>query len=496
MTLHQPARSSPAPTTDQADVERRRPPPPPRRSRRYRATTPRAARRLPRRGRRRDRGRQATRSSRPRVAESQPARGPASPARSAAPPASCGCSPASSAAATTSASGIDPALPDRDPLPRADIRQRMVPLGPVAVFGASNFPLAFSTAGGDTASALAAGCPVVVKGHPAHPRTGELVARAVTRAVADARPARRRLLVRAAVDGRHRARPGAGARPADQGRRLHRLPRRRARAGRGRRRPARADPGLRRDVVDQPGRRPPRRARRRRRRRARHGVRRLAHPRRRPVLHQPRPALPARPARPATRSSRPPARPSPRRPGSDHAHPRHRRGLRRTAPPRSATADGVRVVGAGHRRRRARPGPAASCEAAERSTAPCTDEVFGASGVVVRYADAEALLPHLSGLEGQLTATVHAHRRRHRGRRDGCCRSWSRRPAGSSSTAGPPASRWATPWSTAARSPPPPTPAPPRSAAWRSSASSARSPTRTCPPTCCPTPSATTTRGA
>ncbi len=79
---------------------------------------------------------------------------------------------------------IDPALPDREPLPRADIRQRRIPLGPVAVFGASNFPLAFSTAGGDTASALAAGCPVVVKGHPAHPRTGYLVARAVTRAVA------------------------------------------------------------------------------------------------------------------------------------------------------------------------------------------------------------------------------------------------------------------------------------------------------------------------
>lgn len=81
---------------------------------------------------------------------------------------------------------IDPAQPDRAPLPRADIRQRMVPLGPVAVFGASNFPLAFSTAGGDTASALAAGCPVVVKGHPAHPRAGVLVARAVTRAVAAA----------------------------------------------------------------------------------------------------------------------------------------------------------------------------------------------------------------------------------------------------------------------------------------------------------------------
>jgi 2,5-dioxopentanoate dehydrogenase len=81
---------------------------------------------------------------------------------------------------------IDPALPDRAPLPRADIRQRQVPLGPVAVFGASNFPLAFSTAGGDTASALAAGCPVVFKAHNAHPGTGELVGRAVADAVRDA----------------------------------------------------------------------------------------------------------------------------------------------------------------------------------------------------------------------------------------------------------------------------------------------------------------------
>ncbi|MBJ7339553.1 aldehyde dehydrogenase (NADP(+)) [Mycolicibacterium sp.] len=78
---------------------------------------------------------------------------------------------------------IDPARPDRAPLPRPDIRQREVPLGPVAVFGASNFPLAFSVAGGDTASALAAGCPVVVKAHDAHPGTSELVARAVTAAV-------------------------------------------------------------------------------------------------------------------------------------------------------------------------------------------------------------------------------------------------------------------------------------------------------------------------
>jgi 2,5-dioxopentanoate dehydrogenase len=80
---------------------------------------------------------------------------------------------------------VDPSLPDRMPMPRPDLRLRMIPLGPAAVFGASNFPLAFSTAGGDTASALAAGCPVVVKGHPAHPGTDALVAGAIRAAVAD-----------------------------------------------------------------------------------------------------------------------------------------------------------------------------------------------------------------------------------------------------------------------------------------------------------------------
>jgi NADP-dependent aldehyde dehydrogenase len=81
---------------------------------------------------------------------------------------------------------IDPAMPERKPLPRADLRAQMIPLGPVAVFGASNFPLAFSVAGGDTASALAAGCPVVAKSHPSHPGTSELVGRAIQKAVADA----------------------------------------------------------------------------------------------------------------------------------------------------------------------------------------------------------------------------------------------------------------------------------------------------------------------
>ncbi|GHA43896.1 dehydrogenase [Amylibacter ulvae] len=78
---------------------------------------------------------------------------------------------------------FDGALPDRAPLPRPDIRLMQRPIGPVAVFGASNFPLAFSTAGGDTAAALAAGCPVVVKGHSAHPGTGEIVAQAIDAAI-------------------------------------------------------------------------------------------------------------------------------------------------------------------------------------------------------------------------------------------------------------------------------------------------------------------------
>ena len=77
----------------------------------------------------------------------------------------------------------DEALPDRAPLPRPDLKMVQRPIGPVAVFGASNFPLAFSTAGGDTAAALAAGCPVVVKGHSAHPGTGEIVAEAIRAAV-------------------------------------------------------------------------------------------------------------------------------------------------------------------------------------------------------------------------------------------------------------------------------------------------------------------------
>ncbi len=77
---------------------------------------------------------------------------------------------------------IDTALPERTPLPRADLRRMLVAVGPVVVFGASNFPLAFSVAGGDTASAFAAGCPVIVKVHPAHPGTSALVGEAICKA--------------------------------------------------------------------------------------------------------------------------------------------------------------------------------------------------------------------------------------------------------------------------------------------------------------------------
>jgi len=77
---------------------------------------------------------------------------------------------------------IDTAQPDRAPVPKPDIRKMMIPLGPVVVFGASNFPLAYSTAGGDTAAALAAGCPVIIKSHPMHAGTSELVSSAIIKA--------------------------------------------------------------------------------------------------------------------------------------------------------------------------------------------------------------------------------------------------------------------------------------------------------------------------
>lgn len=78
---------------------------------------------------------------------------------------------------------VDTAIPDRTPGPKPDIRKMLVPIGPVVVFGAANFPLAYSTAGGDTISALAAGCPVIVKAHPAHAKTSQLITSAIEKAI-------------------------------------------------------------------------------------------------------------------------------------------------------------------------------------------------------------------------------------------------------------------------------------------------------------------------
>ena len=195
----------------------------------------------------------------------------------------------------------DTPLPDRTPLPRPDLRQRAVPVGPVAVFGASNFPLAFSVAGGDTASALAAGCPVIVKAHPAHPGTSELVGRAVQQAVAEhgLPDGTFSVLQGTTLRAGHRA----GRRAADPGRRLHRIAAGRPRAGRRSPAAARADPGLRRDVLGQPG-LPAARCPGRAGRRHRRGVCDLGDRVRRPALH---------PTRACLRPREPRDRPLPRR---------------------------------------------------------------------------------------------------------------------------------------------------------------------------------------
>ena len=129
----------------------------------------------------RRRSRPATESSRARTSRRR-CRASGSPASAAAPPVNCACSRRWCARARGSTRGSIARCHCARRCRRPDIRRMLIPIGPVAVFGASNFPLAFSVAGGDTASALAAGCPVVVKGHPAHPATSEIAARAIVAA--------------------------------------------------------------------------------------------------------------------------------------------------------------------------------------------------------------------------------------------------------------------------------------------------------------------------
>ncbi len=135
-------------------------------------------------------------------------------------------------------------LPDRQPLPKPDVRRMMQPVGPVVVFGASNFPFAISVAGTDTVSALGAGCPVVVKAHPGHPGTCEMIAGAIVKALEKTGHACRRVLHGAGQGQRHRPRARAASAHLRGG--VHRLAARRSGAVRCRGGAAESDSVLRR----------------------------------------------------------------------------------------------------------------------------------------------------------------------------------------------------------------------------------------------------------
>ncbi len=296
---------------------------------------------------------------------------------------------------------IDPALPDRTPLPRADIRQRMVPLGPVAVFGASNFPLAFSTAGGDTASALAAGCPVVVKGHPAHPVTGTLVARAITRAVeTSGLPAGTFSFVLGGIEtGQELVADPRITAVGFTGSRGGGLALVRAAAGRPVPIPVYAEMSSINPVVVLPGALDS------------HDTAAFAQAYVGSLTlgsgqFCTNPGLLFLPSgdegdaflRAAGEAVAAASGQTMLTEGIADAYRSGTAALR--------VADGVRVVAEGS----AAGGLAPAPQVVETTVLehPITDEVFGASGVVVRYDDVADLLPRLAGLEGQLTATVHA----------------------------------------------------------------------------------------
>ncbi|WP_210649440.1 aldehyde dehydrogenase (NADP(+)) [Nocardioides sp. SYSU D00065] len=300
---------------------------------------------------------------------------------------------------------IDPAMPDRAPLPRADIRQRMVPLGPVAVFGASNFPLAFSTAGGDTASALAAGCPVVVKGHPAHPVTGTLVARAITRAVErSGLPAGTFSFVLGGIEtGQELVADQRIAAVGFTGSRGGGLALVQAAAAREVPIPVYAEMSSINPVVVLPG--------------ALEGdVTALAEAYVASLVlgagqFCTNPGLLFLPSGEAGDAFLRAAGAAVQRasgapmltPGIAEAYASGTASLRGT--------EGIRVIGEGTPGGDLAPAPVlyeAPAELLSLDDSTVTDEVFGASGVVVRFGDVTELLPRLEGLEGQLTATVHA----------------------------------------------------------------------------------------
>ena len=363
--------------------------------------------------------------------------------------------------------------------------------GPVAVFGASNFPLAFSVAGGDTASALAAGNTVVVKAHPAHPATSELAGAAIAAAADVVRPAGGRVL--AAVRRRVRGGRGAGAPSADPRGRLHRLARGRRGAGAAGGRAAAADPGLRGDGQRQPGADPARRAAPSAAERSPEGLHASFTLGVGPVLHEPGPGASSRRAPTATRSRS--GWPSCTRAtaGRHHADAAHRERLRVAASGPPAPPDAEPARGGPRRRRAPR---AAAPRSSARSARPSSIVSTAPDGRGLRAVDAARPLPRPT--RSCLRLLDRPRRPAHRDRaRESAAElpeyaDALRAPGGEvgprwCSTSSRPASRSATRWCTAAPCPRPPTAAARPSARARSSASRVRSRSRTRPrPRCRP----------
>ena len=286
---------------------------------------------------------------------------------------------------------------------RPDIRRMQTAIGPVLVFAASNFPFAFSVAGGDTASALAAGCPVVVKAHPGHPRLSDQVAEVVAKALSDGRRAGGDLRPHPRAGRRRHRAPG----PADPGRVVHRVGQGRPGTVRHRLLTAPPDPVLRRAGQHQPGGRDGGGGRRASRG-DRHRVRHVIHHGCGAVLHQAGPGLPAREPRPGRRA----ARGRDGRPGTAAAQREDRRRLR------VPSAGAARQRRAGGRSRRglargARPRAAGGLRrrVPEATRTRWASETFGPTSVVVTYTDDDQLRQLLGTIEPSLTVRCTARRR-------------------------------------------------------------------------------------
>ena len=302
---------------------------------------------------------------------------------------------------------IDTAIADRQPAPKPNLRRMLVPIGPVVVFGSSNFPLAFSVAGGDTASALATGNPVIVKAHSGHPGTSELVAGAVARAVESCGlpPGVFSMLHGAGkVIGmalvRHPSTTAVGFTGSRDGR---------TRALRCRRGSSGADSGLRGNEQREPGVHPPPRDARAGCESGR-GTEELRHDGRRSVLHEARPRL--RPGRRGVRRVPDDVQRAPRDGGTrDDAARGHFRGVsRRTRPRLGRDRRGRRrsVVACADAARTHGEAVIARTDSVNfRARPELAEEVFGPYALLISASSLSELEQIARNLDGQLTATVH-----------------------------------------------------------------------------------------